>query len=221
MKTALFIFLLSFGISAASAQGEINFINGPATLFTIREGSGAFVPPEPGTYYFALLTAPAGTTDPLQFTFSGVYATNFRVAGFLFGGNNVAVPGWMPGTSRSFLVAGWTSSLGHDWNQDWLTGTFNAIGYFSLSSVGMGPAGGFDGPFPYPPLNLFGGATGIQTGLTLTAVPEPSTAAVVGLGVATLALFRRGRKRKINGQIAAARVIGQQRRAESSSCAKL
>jgi hypothetical protein len=73
----------------------------------------------------------------------------------------------------SFFVAGWSSSLGHDWNQQWLNGKFGALGYFGISSVATGVSGGPDLP-PWPPLPLFGGPTGIQTGFVLSPVPEPS-----------------------------------------------
>jgi hypothetical protein len=185
--------LLSLIFSSAGAQGLVNFFNNSATLFSARPDSPARPGGSQGLYYFALLTAPEGTTDPNQFSFSGLYATNQTAWGRFFGGNAIAVPGWLPGTSRSYLVAGWTPNLGHDWNPSWLDSVFiNATGFFGFSSIGSGVAGGFNGTGPIPPLNLFGGATGIQSGFELypVNVPEPSALGLVMIGVASLHSLR-------------------------------
>src|SRR5579863_1569934 len=101
------------------AQGTVVFINAPTTLVSAGPmGQNAAIPGPPGSYYFGLLTAPPATTNPGQFTFAGVYATNTSSPGRLDGGEPAVVAGWLPGETRSFLVAGWSSSLG-------LTGTSN------------------------------------------------------------------------------------------------
>jgi hypothetical protein len=64
-----------------------------------------------GQFYFALLTAPAGSRFFQQFTFTGQYATNTGAAGIFNGGSDVSVPGWAPGTSMSYVVFGWSSAL--------------------------------------------------------------------------------------------------------------
>jgi hypothetical protein len=53
------------------------------------------------------------------------------------------------------------------WNPAWLEGNFSRFGWFGLSSIGTGAAGGTDGTTALFPLNLFGGPTGIQTGFYL------------------------------------------------------
>src|SRR5579862_7957004 len=131
-------------------------MNSPATLFSVRNSDGTPVD-LPGTYYFSLLTAPPGTTDPTLFSFSGVYATNLSAAGRFFGGTFLAVPNWAVGTNKAFLIAGWSASLGVDWRQAWLNRTFTAPGYFGLSSIGSGVAGGIIDTNlpPLPPLVPF------------------------------------------------------------------
>jgi hypothetical protein len=93
----------------------------------------------------------------------------------------------------SFLVAGWSSTLGHDWNQGWLSGNFGAAGYFGLSSSGTGTAGGPSGGVPAPGWPLFGpsGSGSIATGWNLAPVPEPSVAVLATIGAATLLFYRR------------------------------
>lgn len=143
-----------------------------------------------GTYYFSLLVAPAGAADLAQFTFSGLYATNLAFAGRFSGGTFVPAPNWAVGTTKSYFLAGWSASLGADWQQAWLDGVFSQAGYFGLSTIGTGEAGGIidtNRP-PLPPLNLFGGTTGIRSGFTLepVGVPEPALPVFVGLGTAVV-----------------------------------
>jgi hypothetical protein len=96
--------------------------------------------------------------------------------------------------TKSFFVAGWTADLGHDWNQRWMSGIFGTQGHWGISMIATGVAGGFDGTGPLPPLNLFGGATGVQSGFvlhTVEPVPEPSILGMTLLGAATLVRHRR------------------------------
>jgi len=77
-----------------------------------------------------------------------------------------------------------------------LTGNFGtASGNFGISAVATGISGGAGVPAS-PAYNLFGGATGIQTGFNANTVggavvPEPSSMALAGLGAAALLIFRR------------------------------
>ena len=78
-----------------------------------------------------------------------------------------------------WLVAGWSASLGHDWNQAWMSGSFASSGYFGLSMLGVGAAGGPAGGVPAPALPLFSFGTSIMNGWNLEPVPEPSAALVM------------------------------------------
>lgn len=193
-ERALCALLLSLIFPSAFAQGWINFMNSPATLFSVRDSTGAQVGIN-GTYFFSVLTAPLGTIDPGQFTFGGLYATNLQVAGRFAGGAFVSAPNWAAGTSKSFMIAGWSANLGFVWDPAWLTGVFSHPGYFGVSAIATGEAGGIISTNlpPLPPLNPFGGGTGLQSGFSLYAVdvPEPSTAQITALGTGLIFLWRR------------------------------
>lgn len=179
------------------AQGLVKFQNTATSLVSGYgspfEPNGPFQPPS----YFALLTAPVGTTDPLAFTFAGIYATNTGGGRFQGGpSTGVAVPGWAGGTSRSFEVASWSADLGPTWNSVWLTTppwVYNS--WFGLSSIGSGVAGGTDSlGNPLPALALFGAAPAISSGFYIAWVPEPSITALAGLAIVLL-MVRHGRER--------------------------
>ena len=93
------------------AQGVVEFLNGPSMLVSVgAPGQTTPISGPAGSYFFGLLTAPLGTADPAQFSFAGVYATNRgNYPGEFTGAMDATVPGWMPGVSESFLVAGMVS----------------------------------------------------------------------------------------------------------------
>jgi len=190
MKKLAAMLCLSAMTTGAFAQGLVNFANNPNTLVSANiNGNVATLSGPAGSYYFALLTAPA-VAGP--FTFTGLYGTNLvnSTGGRFTGGNGVAVNGWAAGATMSYQVAAWDQSLGATFNPAWLS-TAPATGLFGLSAVGSGVAGG--GAQSLPTLQLFGG-TGITTGFTLTGsgtIPEPSSMALFGLGAAALVIFRR------------------------------
>ena len=196
MKKLVPLFCFCASVAAASGQGLINFFNNATTLVSVGNvcGLNCTINGSPGSFYFALLTSPAGANG---FTFAGVYATNQVVAGRFNGGAGVAVPGWAPGTARDFEVAGWSASMGHDFNPAWLTGNFGAgpFGFFGVSGIGTGVAGGTTSSASLPPLNIFGGASGIQNGFSLYSplIPEPSSLSLSALGAAVFLILRRKR----------------------------
>jgi hypothetical protein len=201
MKKYLVTLSLSLAAVTTFAQGAVNFFNGTTTLVSAGPvGQQTIISQPQGSYYFGLLTAPSGASDLSQFSFAGVYATNLGAAspGQFSGGPRTYVAGWLPGVTMSFVVAGWSSTLGHDWSQQWLSGGFGGDGFFGFSPIGSGAAGaprtGVAGP---PPLNLFGGGTGVLTGWNLAPVPEPSIMALAALGAIALMLHRRSQKRKV------------------------
>jgi len=198
MKKLAAVLCLSALTTGAFAQGLVNFINTATTQSsaTVNGVQGA-TSGAPGAYYYALLIANAGTTDPKAFTFSGLYATNLAAAGRFTGGNNKSVTGWDAGTSKSYEVAIWSASLGTSFNPTWLTLAANDpawgnSGVFGLSGIATGISGGAGSPAS-PSYNLFGGATGIASGFNATpvGVPEPTSMALAGLGAAALLIFRR------------------------------
>jgi len=198
MKKLAAILCLSALTTGAFAQGLVNFFNSSTTLSsTSASGTAVATSGAAGSYYYGLLTSDTPTG---AFTFSGAYATNLAVAGRFTGGANVAVTGWAAGATKSYEVAIWSASLGHDFNPAWLTASANDPvwgngGVFGLSSIATGISGGAGVPAS-PSYNLFGGATGIQNGFTANVVsggvvPEPTSMALAGLGAAALLIFRR------------------------------
>jgi len=192
MKKLAAILCLSALSTGAFAQGLVNFFNNANTLVSsgATTQTATAISGNPGAYYFALLTSPVGANT---FTFANVLGTNQASLGRFNGGASVQVAGWAAGTARDFEVAGWDSSLGATFNPAWLT--TKPAGFFGTSALGTGQSGGFNGTGTLPNLNIFGGATGIQTGFALTGggsvVPEPSSMALAGLGAAALFIFRR------------------------------
>jgi len=188
MKKLAAVLCLSALTTGAFAQGLINFANSPATLVSADIGGNvAAINGTAGSYYFGLLTSATGTAG--SFSFAGVYGTNLVNAsgGRFSGGNGVVIPNWAPGATMFYEVAGWSGTLGHDFNPSWLTAA-PTTGLFGISASASGVAGG--GPNSLPPLVPFGG-TGIPSGFTVVATPEPTSMALAGLGAAALLIFRR------------------------------
>jgi hypothetical protein len=190
MKTPLIVLSLWLISPVAFGQGLVFFVNSSTTLVSAGPvGQQAAIAGPVGSYFFGLLIASPGTTDPTRFTFTGGYATNLAIPGRLYG-SIVSVPGWLPGSLMSYLVAGWSASLGHDWDQRWLSGSFVTSGEFGISSIATGIASAEGLP------SLFSGATGIQSGWNLAPVgpiPEPTPFSMGGLGTALIMILRQTR----------------------------
>jgi len=201
MKKLAVTLALAAIATSTFAQGIVKFSNNATTLISFGPQGGTLTATTPGaSFYYALLTAPMGTVDPLAFTFAGIYATNSAATtgGRFQGGSNlgVTVAGWAAGDSRSFEIAGWSANLGPNWNAAWLnpaTRPGGAQDYFGLSGIGAGIAGGLDSNnASIPALALIGPAPAISSGFALTSpIPEPGTMAIAGLGAAALMIFRR------------------------------
>jgi hypothetical protein len=175
-------------------------------------------------FYYALFTAPStvsslAASDLLTgtWTFSGIYASNtstFATGGRFNGGLGAAtLQGWPASQTNSYALASWSANIaGQNWsavaNQlvganlaggEWRGPNWNStsdLGYFGVSAVGFGKAGG--GSASDPAFSLFGAgptATGtpITSGFTdfVVSVPEPTSFALAGLGAAALVIFRR------------------------------
>ncbi len=188
MKKLIAVLVLAMLTTSAFGQGLVNFQNNSSTLISV--GSQPIPSGQGGQYYFALLAAPSGTTDPRQFTFTGAYGTNQNaVAGRIFGGIGVVVNNWAAGETKAFMLVGWSALYnGTVYNPGWIQGTAFPMGPFGMSAIApAGIAGG--GPQSLPNLVLFGGTQGLQQGFSL--IPEPTTMALAGFGAAALLIFRR------------------------------
>ncbi|HEX5221694.1 MAG TPA: PEP-CTERM sorting domain-containing protein [Verrucomicrobiae bacterium] len=190
------ILLAAFMLSTLGVfgQGQIRFFNNGQTLISTNSMSGgeSGLISGAGNYYFALFVAPAGTADPGDFTFTGFYGTNRSTAGILRGGDgvgHVTFP-YSPGTTLSFLVRGWSATIGTDYSAvtSYLSNpTFP--GWYGESRIGLNVLGGGATPVP----DLFGIGVGHLYGFTLEVygVPEPSSLAFAGLGLAAMWILRR------------------------------
>jgi hypothetical protein len=116
----------------------------------------------------------------------------------------VEVNNWAAGTTNQIVIVGWSASLGSSWTAvsalaaTGFTGNLIA-GYFGVSTVSFEAATTSAGP-AYPAIWSTAGpqtyGNPIASGFTLyavptTAVPEPCTIALAGLGGVSLLLFRR------------------------------
>jgi hypothetical protein len=144
----------------------------------------------------------SGVTDA-NWTFTGAYATNttFATGGRLLGGSAILPSPYAAGTTFSFVIRGWSSTIaGEDWvgvqgfmhNFELDPNASGSVGqFFGTSSVATLAVGGVPG---LPDSPLFGTTPGdtIQ-GFVLDQVPipEPSIFAIIGLGSAALMVFRR------------------------------
>src|SRR5262245_42864683 len=120
MKKLILIFYLSVIGQGTFAGGLVMFSNPFNTSITTNgPGGSGLTSIASNQFFYGLFVAPMGTTEtdllhPV-WTFTGNYATNMLVPG-RFRGNTAEVDGWEVGTTMSFIVAGWSASLGHDWS---------------------------------------------------------------------------------------------------------
>jgi len=220
MKKLLTLTVLLGAATLSFGQGTVNFANVSTTrVSTNAVSNGAATGLTSSStvhqYYYALFVAPSSqnTADPslAGWTYSGNLGTNTTLVGRLNGNYNtdssVSVPGFAASATADFVVLGWDSNLGTDVNAVrafWANGagsgqlpsgfTGGNTTYIGLSGVAndvlMGQLGGSPAPG-----SLFGTGPGLIPGWTLnqyaTAVPEPASFALMGLGGAAMLIFRR------------------------------
>jgi len=181
-----------------------NFVNTNLSIYaggTSSGGGSALAPTPANGFHYALLTSAFDGSAPPSLLDGGwtasISATNYLVAGGIRGpggSTGTQVNGWAPGDVRYILLVGWSVNLGNTWDdvRSFLDGSWTADGYFGASGVGSIASGGVGTPAS-PATSIFGG-NGLQGGITMyavTAVPEPGTFALAGLGAAALMIFRR------------------------------
>jgi len=205
MKKLMVTIALVAAVSLAYGQGTVQFSNGAFyKISTETTGNSASLAPAAdtaglfsyGLFYgigestsLTLLTSQFGVNSTVN---TGLIASPADNATPL---NVVGIPGTTGGEADVYLqVAGWSASYGSNW-QAAETGAPNGNGYFGETPVILGPALGAAVSGPGAVIwqlssgsnpNLFHAFT-MFTGI----IPEPSTMALAGLGIASLLIFRR------------------------------
>lgn len=198
MKRWIIAFYMAALGTLAHGQGLVNFVNSSTTLISyqavwMNPPSGVLPGGAPGSYFFALMTAPVGDVNVNHFQFAGVYATNTVAEGRISGGLDVPVIGWAAGQARNYLVVGWPSFLGSNFNTVFAGLTPSQYASY-CSPIAMGVAGGFDGVGALPAWSLFGSSPALG-GFAIQPIPEPGSALLVLFGAVLIRTVRRGNSR--------------------------
>jgi PEP-CTERM motif len=209
MKKLLGILAISALAASAFAQGTVVFINNTAGLarqWTSAADSTLISVPV-GAGHVELLTAaagsslaPLGTLSAAGFAtpyttlagflaanagWSGIAATGFTPVAGRFNGGTFTLPGIAAGANASYAIIGWTGTAATFDAAMQIPGTF--FGESALLTTGTGNPGTTPAGTAIPLSTTF-------TGLTmapLVTVPEPTSFALAGLGLAALVAFRR------------------------------
>jgi hypothetical protein len=155
-KTLAISLLLGSGVYGFSQypQSFVTFQNGSLTPVATNSvvggpATGLILGPYGTAYYFALFSAPSGTVDVTQFTFTGGYASNSTKAGLLYGGSTV-IPGLFPDyIEAAVLVRGWSANIGAGYSMvtNYLANpTFD--GWYGESQIGSIHPMLPEGPYP-------------------------------------------------------------------------
>jgi hypothetical protein len=191
MKKLILTGLLVGAVASAFAQGQV-------TLRNIFNSDTSPTATANGLFFFQ---AVGGVPAPIQTDFNAVFyggssAANLAQLAAFVGPNSVGVNAAGAGTffsSTIATVAGVPSGSGTFKVEAWLgtEGTYAeavANGRAAGSLVFQNPVGNPNASPPDVPPDLTG-----MGAVVLTAIPEPSTFALAGLGAAALLIFRRRR----------------------------
>jgi len=212
MKKLVGILAISALAVSVYAQGTVVFINNTAGLikqWTATDNPAVISAPVGGAHVELLsapsstsLTAVLGSLGPSGFItsfstlasflaanpgWSDIGITGISPAAGRFNGGTFALPGVAVGANANYLVIGWTGTAA----------TYDAaytayLAHTAMIGTGIMTTTGTGNPTTTPP----GTATplsGTFTGLTMgpAPVPEPTSLALAGLGLAALLAFRR------------------------------
>lgn len=192
---------VSLGLNSTTTARFIQFSTDGTTEVRVPTGSPAAVSPF-GNLNVAVYYASAGTVSPFTPTTASLIPAAWTQSANLL--RNLYAPGLNLATTftlqsaagssqQQVFLAGWTGTF-TSFNQALTAGT-GLIGWTGseLSGGALSWLNGTGAPLgspSVPPVTLVTGALGYN-GLTLSAIPEPSTFALAGLGAAALMIFRR------------------------------
>lgn len=203
MKRTLLIAATLLAAYGVYAQGRVNFANNASPAGSLITTGGSVMSGAANSYKFQLLWAADQTSTFVPAITSGTNMVNFNSAllgaGRIGNRNSLALDGQAAGNWIMVQVRGWSMNLGSTWEQAVAaaaTWTGPATAYMGISGVGRvqlatTTANG--------PTIFVGGATPAEGTIQLAnfelaavpIVPEPSTLALVGLGLAGLVFIRR------------------------------
>lgn len=181
MKKLILTVALVASCAAAFAQGTLTFANaGPGCVFKIFDTDNTT--PLAGSGFMADLYWAAGTvTDSTTLAALGAPApfNSGAQAGYFTGGQR-SIPGQATGAIITVQVRAWNTAGGSF--ATWAAASVNGIiGESALAQITLG------GPPGTPPyITGLNGKT-----FNISPVPEPSTLALAGLGLAGMLVFRR------------------------------
>jgi len=216
MKKLLTLSALLTAASLSFGQGLVNFAASTSRISTnsvLNGASAGAMTAATGPYYFALYVAPStqNTVDNSlagwTFVGLGTNTTTGKMSGDTTADPGLPVPGYGISATADFVVVAWGGNLGAStanalafWNNGGaLTGNAGPLpsGYtgdhtfFTISSVANDLIlGGGGQPIP----NIFFASPSIPNmvlNYIPTAVPEPASFALMGLGAAAMMIFRR------------------------------
>jgi hypothetical protein len=208
-KIFVTMLLLGSGVSVF-AQGTVYFSNNAFEKiflgFTPSADMWTVMPATAGLFNFGLFYG-TGATQPATLSFLGVSGYNSATSAGLIvnaAGSSITalpIPGTFPGETDVWVqIAGWTAAFGTNWVAGKAAAQTTPGDYWGQSAVvnAAATAGGL-GPTTGPGAIIWQTATGtdptkIAGGFVLYTtplVPEPSTMALFGLGVAAVLIFRR------------------------------
>lgn len=200
MKSTLSLLVATWSFAAVSvhAQGTIQFLNTALSKIKYQQNANSAAVDCPigavvGVFYGA-------TPDSLTLATPTARVTS---AGLFSGGTVYVLPGTNPGESVFLKIGGWYNAVGP-------TPDLAPHGPMSLGITHWGESGIVQttalGPTAGPGTVIFQGLTGTSPNRArpfCLCVPEPSTWAVLGLGLGTLLLRRRLSRNDSVGRAAA------------------
>jgi hypothetical protein len=180
--------------TASHAQGVVNLSSsGGGSCITSNTVTGATAKIAAGGYTFGLYVASSAAGLPTAASPSGTPALTLVNSGFagIISGSSFTIAGLTAGTTYFDEVVGWSgSALSYASFLSGGPGASSAAGFSAIGSI-TPVAVGSTSPAPFVFGNPASTPGAVLTPTLLTPVPEPSTIALAGLGIAGLVAIRR------------------------------